>query len=256
MTGPRRPDANDLHALADGQLDPARAAEMTAALAELPEARCVADYQRINTGLHALYDHVLEEPAPERLLNPPRASSWRARWAGAGYAAAALALLVVGATGGWYARDSMIKSRQEQIAMVRPAAIAHIVYAVEKRHPVEVGADEEEHLVRWLSNRLKHQLKVPKLDTIGFKLVGGRLLPGESGTAAQFMYENAQGRRMTLYVRADINGLRETAFRYGDEGGVGVFYWIDGPMGYAITGQFGREELLGIARKVYEQLEG
>lgn len=257
MTDAKQPDRDQLHALADGLLDPARAEETRAAIADRPEARTVADYQRINQALHAIYDSVLDQPVPDRLKRGP--APWRLarRWLrAASMAAAVLALLIVGAAGGWYARDSMVKGRQEQMAMVRPAALAHRVYVAEVRHPVEVGADEEEHLVRWLSNRLKHKLKAPKLDAAGFRLMGGRLLPGETGTACQFMYENAQGRRLTLFIRSDVKGARETAFQFGqDDGGVSVFYWIDGAMGYAITGQMSRDELLAIAKKVYEQLE-
>jgi anti-sigma factor RsiW len=249
--------ADALHALADGQLDPARARELEAQLAERPEARCVADYQRINAGLHALFDPVLAEPVPERMKQRARSPWRRYGWKRQALrAAAGLALLLAGAAGGWYAREATLTARQEQSAMVHPAAVAHRVYVAEVRHPVEVGADQEDHLVRWLSNRLHATLKAPKLEPAGFKLMGGRLLPSEKGAACQFMYEDAQGRRLTLYIRADLTGNRETAFRFGqDEGGVGVFYWIDGPMGYAITAQMSREELLTIARKVYEQLE-
>jgi len=149
-----------------------------------------------------------------------------------------------------------VTSEEEQAAMVRPAALAHRIYVAEVRHPVEVRA-EEEHLVRWLSNRLKMPLKTPKLDALGFRLMGGRLLPTDRGNAAQFMYEDRQGRRVTLYIRSDLTGNRETAFRYvQDESGLGMFYWIDGPKGYAITAQMPREELMTIAQKVYEDLEG
>lgn len=255
MTGEWRIDPDALHALADGQLDPARAAELQAQLAERPEARCVADYQRINAGLHALYDPSLSEPIPERLLRRP--SFWRGRsMRVAMNAAAALALFIAGAAGGWYAREATTRARVEQAGIVHPAAMAHRVYVAEVRHPVEVAADQA-HLVPWLSNRLKKKIKAPQLDSAGFRLMGGRLLPGETGHAAQFMYENAQGRRLTIYIRNDIKGMRETAFQFGqDEGGVNVFYWIDGPMGYAITGQMSRDELLPLAKKVYEQLEG
>lgn len=248
---------DELHALADGQLDPARAAEVEAALAGRPQVACVAAYQRINTGLHALFDPVLSEPVPERLRRRGAGAARRAPWLGAAMqAAAALVLLLAGAAGGWYARDAMQSSRQEQMAMVRPAARAHRIYVAEVRHPVEVRADEE-HLVRWLSNRLRMPLKTPDLQAAGFKLMGGRLLPTDRGVACQLMYEDAQGRRLTLYIRNDLTGNRETAFQFGqEEGGVGVFYWIDGSRGYAISSQMPRDDLLGIARKVYEQLEG
>ncbi len=258
MSDERRPvPPDDLHALADGRLDSARAAEVQAALAGRPEVECVAAYQRINTGLHALFDPVLSEPVPERLSRRARGGVRGTPWHRAAMqAAAALALLLAGAAGGWYARDAMQASRQEQTAMVRPAARAHRIYVAEVRHPVEVRADEE-HLVRWLSNRLRMPLKTPDLQSAGFKLMGGRLLPTDRGVACQFMYEDAQGRRLTLYIRNDLTGNRETAFQFGqDDGGVGVFYWIDGSRGYAISSQMPRDDLLGIARKVYEELEG
>ena len=257
MTGGGRSEPGRLHALADGRLDPEAARAAEAALADGPEAAAVADYRRINDGLHALYDPVLDQPMPERLKRGPDSFIARRRWLGsASLAAAALALLVVGAAGGWYARGQMVTARQEQQAMVKPAATAHRVYVAEVRHPVEVTADQE-HLVRWLSNRLKKPLKAPKLEEAGYRLMGGRLLPSDAGYACQFMYENQQGKRLTLYIRNDVKGSRETAFQFGqDDAGVSVFYWIDGPIGYAISGQMPREELMPIARMVYDQLEG
>ena len=73
---------------------------------------------------------------------------------------------------------------------VRQAAGVHAVYQPEQRHPVEVGAARQDHLVQWLSKRLGRPLKVPVLSTQGFELVGGRLLPGDASARAQFMYQN------------------------------------------------------------------
>jgi anti-sigma factor RsiW len=104
------------------------------------------------------------------------------------------------------------------------------------------------------SARLGMPLRVPQLSADGFALVGGRLLPGESGPVAQFMYEDGSGKRLTLYVRADAAENRETAFRFALEGKVGVFYWLDGKLGYAISGELPREKLLNIAESAYKQL--
>ena len=140
--------------------------------------------------------------------------------------------------------------------MARRAALAHATYSPEVRHPVEVGADQEQHLVAWLSKRLGTKLHAPKLDEAGMSLVGGRLLPGDSGPVAQFMYQTASGRRATLYVRAEARGHSETAFRYARENNVSVFYWIDRERGYALaSADLGRDELLRIATLVYKQLE-
>jgi anti-sigma factor RsiW len=124
------------------------------------------------------------------------------------------------------------------------------------RHPVEVGADQEQHLVAWLSKRLGVKVQIPNLDGAGMSLVGGRLLPGETGPVALFMYQTQAGRRLTLYVRAEASRNRETAFRYARENNVGVFYWIDRDSGYALaSADLDKDELLRIATLVYKQLE-
>jgi anti-sigma factor RsiW len=140
--------------------------------------------------------------------------------------------------------------------IARRAAVAHATYSPEVRHPVEVGADDEQHLVNWLSKRLGVKVRAPKLEEAGMSLVGGRLLPGESGPVALFMYQSQNGRRLTLYVRTEVSRNRETAFRYARENNVGVFYWIDREVGYALaSADLSKDELLRLANLVYKQLE-
>jgi anti-sigma factor RsiW len=139
--------------------------------------------------------------------------------------------------------------------MARRAAVAHATYSPEVRHPVEVGADQEAHLVAWLSKRLGAPLRAPKLEAVGYSLVGGRLLPGDTGPVAHFMYQCNRGTRVTLYVRTEAAGNRETAFRYAREGSVGVFYWVDREMGYALSSNdISKDDLLKVANAVYQQL--
>jgi anti-sigma factor RsiW len=59
---------------------------------------------------------------------------------------------------------------------------------------------------------------------------------------------------LTLYVRVNADDSRETAFRFAQEHGVGVFYWLDGKLGYALSGELERNELLRVATAVYRQL--
>ena len=105
--------------------------------------------------------------------------------------------------------------------------------------------------MQWLSKRLGRQLVTPDLSGAGFRLMGGRLLPAEDGPAAQFMYENGSGERLTLYLRSGIRD--ETAFRYHEEGGIGAFYWSDEGFGYAIAARADRAPLLRIAEIVHQQ---
>jgi len=138
---------------------------------------------------------------------------------------------------------------------VRRAVVAHATYAPEVRHPVEVGADQEAHLVAWLSKRLGAPVRAPKLESVGYNLVGGRLLPGDGSPTAQFMYQCQYGTRVTLYLRTDAASNRETAFRYAREGNVRVFYWVDRKLGYALSSSdISKEDLNKVANAVYQQL--
>lgn len=243
---------DDLHAFADGQLDPARRTQVEAWLAAHPEHKASVDAWRAQADLlHGAYDSVLDEPVPARLSALAPVS---ARWFD-GRLAATVAWLALGLLVG-YGLGAYRSSNVPTAALAslpRQAALAHVVYVPEVKHPVEVGADQEAHLLAWLSKRLGHPLHAPKLSEAGYQLVGGRLLPGDAGSVAQFMYENAAHTRLTLYVRPKAAGNDETGFKYARENGVDVFYWIDGPFGYALAGNTGREDMLKLATLVYQQ---
>ena len=133
--------------------------------------------------------------------------------------------------------------------------MAHLVYTPAVRRPVEINAEHEDQLVNWLSKRLGTPVRAPKLASLGFELVGGRLLPGNSGPVAQFMYQDASGQRLTLYVSTENATNRDTAFRFSSEGPVNVFYWIDGKYGYALSASINKGALARVASVVYEQLD-
>jgi len=240
----------ELHAYVDGILPTERAAAIEAYLAEHTEdAARVASYCEQSAALHRAFDPILDEPLPPR-LNIPR-PVWRRT---ALRYAAVLAWIALGGVAGWHLHGYRAATNYESTTWARRAAVAHAVYSPEVRHPVEVGAAEEAHLVRWLSKRLGASVKAPHLGDLGFSLVGGRLLPGDRGPIAQFMYQDGKGQRLTLYVRRDASKRRETAFRFSQERGIGVFYWIDGGLGYALSGEIEKPELLRVATAVYRQL--
>jgi anti-sigma factor RsiW len=246
----------DLQAYADGKLPEERREAVTAWLAAHPEdAERIEGYRRLADELRTTYDAVLDEPVPERLSRALRPARVRrvaliALWVGVGAA--------LGGIGGWHLHSMQsppAAASDPADLMARRAAVAHATYSPEVRHPVEVGADQEAHLVKWLSKRLGTQLRAPQLESVGYSLVGGRLLPGESGPAAHFMYQCNRGTRVTLYVRGDMGSSRSIAFRFAREGNVGVFYWVDSRMGYALSsGDISKEDLLNVANAAYQQL--
>ena len=245
----------DLHAYADNQLDAARMPQVETWLAGHPDHREQLDAWRSqSTRLHRSYDAVLDQPVPARLLPPANASRWfETRHL------AAVAWLTLGTVIGFVLRGAPVPNPAPGMAassLPHRAAIAHVVFTPEVRHPVEVGADQEAHLVGWLSKRLGAKLKPPRLDEAGYQLVGGRLLPGAQGEVAQFMYEDASKHRLTLYVQPEVSGTSPAAdasFRYANEKGIDVFYWTEDRFGYALSGNTGREDMLRLATLVYRQ---
>ena len=160
---------------------------------------------------------------------------------------------VLGAALAWQAAGSRASSQlaQGQLPWVQRAVVAHSVYVPEQRHPVEVRA-QEEHLARWLTRRLDVPVKLFDLSANGFRLVGGRLLPDVKGPSAQLMYEDASGQRVTVYLRKPESST-QAEFRYVQQGDLGLFYWVDGTIGYALTGKLPRERLLALAQSIYAQ---
>ena len=236
----------DLHAYVDRELDARRMEEVRRLLATMPEvARAAAAYEDQKSAVRAAFDPVLQEQLPARFAYRSGPKSW-----GRPIYAAVLGLVAGIALGWWIRGDTAMAQRPD---IPRQAAIAHAVFAPEVRHPVEVTSKEEAHLVRWLSKRLGADVRAPQLQTLGYELLGGRLLADVGRPNAQFMYQDANGRRLTLYVSTDARN-RDTAFRYAREGDLHVFYWIDRTLGYALAGDAGKDEMLRIARAVYEQL--
>ena len=205
-------------------------------------------YADLTAAIKRRFDPILTEPIPARMyLKSPR-------WID--YARAA-AVLAVGIAIG-LAVPMLKPAPQMSVAAVQlpiRAARAHMVYSPEVRHPVEVDAKDLDHLVKWLSKRLDIPLRVPVLVQEGFELLGGRLLPGLDGPVAQFMYQDATGKRLTLYVTPTRKGERLTSFRFAKEGNVSVFYWIDDECNYALSGEVDKTTLAKVASLVYKQLE-
>ncbi len=222
----------------------------------------------LDAALRDLHRDVLTQSLPEpmvqaakRLQSVQRSQMRTRQWS----AVAASMLLAFGvgwlSSAQWLMRAPSAGTGVELAArdFVRQAGLAYVVYQPEKRHPVEVLAAEQDHLVQWLSKRLGRPLQIPRLDALGFTLVGGRLLPGDLGARAQFMFQNGEAQRVTLYLGAIDKGrageaAQATQFRLETTGPVPSFYWVDQGFGYALSGQVDRQTLMALADAVYQQL--
>ena len=248
---------DELMAFVDARLSPDRAEAVGSYLAAHPEIReRLSQYTEQRQALHTAFGEHVAVPIPSRLrLARLLAERQRRRRRQFAEIAAAILLVALGGVGGWSARDLIAPHASSPSALaagtiMADALAAHRTFAVEVRHPVEVDAAQEAHLVQWLSKRLGRPLVVPDLSATGYRLMGGRLLPAGSGPAAQLMYENGTGDRLTVYVRPGVAG-EENLYRHDKN--VGAFYRADEGLGCVIVGDTDREALSRAAERVYEQ---
>ncbi len=247
---------DDLHALVDGRLDAPGRAEVELRLAQNPAAAAeVAAWRAQNEAIRELYATPAPHPDERRLVAEMARLHGGGRRASRIAAVALVALGIgIGAGVGVGGTLALAPSAGDSTRLLPQAARAnYLIYTREARHAVEVGADEKAHLVTWLGKRLGSEIAAPDLSGEGFELMGGRLVPYRDKPGALLMYENAAGQRLTLlFGRSDVN--RETGFRFDTGEAVQTFYWIDGAVGYAISGEIGRAQLERISELVYRQL--
>jgi anti-sigma factor RsiW len=259
VTGERPIEEDDLQALVDGRLPPARREAVKTYLADHPAtAEQVEREIAQREALRARLAFKAQEPIPSRLrvanLVAARRRSSPVRPAAFAAALAWLAIGgILGAWGGiWW--SSRLQMQAGAVSVADNAIAAHRIYVSERVHPVEVPADQEAHLVQWLSRRVGKPLTAPNLNPLGYRLIGGRLLPDSGEAAAQFMYENAGGNRLTLYARSGGNEA-QTSFRFEEQGGVSAFSWIDKGLSYVVSAKADRAQLLAIAEEIHKQFE-
>lgn len=261
MTAADRPISEDeLHGYVDGRLETARRQEVERYLDAQPElSRRVAAYRAQRDDLRAALASRAAEPIPlelnlSRLLEArlrPRHGWWKV-------AASMLLCLGLGGAAGWYfglppktERTAVAVSLLQQQAMA-----THTIYATDKRHPIEVAATERDHLIQWLSNRLHRNVAPPDLTASGYRLLGGRLLATEhGGAAALFVYDDAQGNRLSVVMRPMAPEMRAPHADIA-QGAVNGCSWIDKGMGYAVVAAASDEALDRIAERISRQVGG
>jgi anti-sigma factor RsiW len=261
-------EEDEIHAYVDGTLSDERRRVIEDALERNPDlAARVSDYFSLNSLFHERYDRVLSEPVPKRLQTPmPRRWLQAANWPQFAGLAAALVIGVGIGVGTNVGRDTLGQmsegggnthtvSYETADPLARQAAIAHVVYMPQVYRPASMmSSDQDQAFVQILADKLGTNVRPPNLSKSGLQIMGGRILHGDDGPVAQFMYRDAKDERITLCISHRKTSSNTTAFKLYQDGSVKVFYWIDGDFGYAISSGMDRAALLQLSHDVYAQL--
>lgn len=248
---------DDLQAYVDGRLDASHCALVEEHLEQNPEvAARIATYIEQCYNLRAAFGSMGMKPVLKTsgdLGQSTHQAARRAAWMVP--AAAVLLALVVGGGGGWLTRGQMAPPPLKGIPALTQEAVAnHLVYTEDLARPVELTADRQGDLVRWLSKRLKMPVKVPDLTSAGYAFLGGRLVATDHGPAALLMYQDQQGNRLTVFTRPMSADRKSTKTVPVSANGVHGFAWVGDGLGYSVLMTGMTNDLRNVADAVQRQV--
>ncbi len=275
-----RETLNDyLVAYVDGELSAAEMGRVEELLTDDPKAQQLRDILRSQKeSLKGLQSNIVEQPVPDVLIAAIRGGAAKAgegdALAGGGSPATALsssntgsvksptrlwlvaasvAFLVVGAAGGFVAGGQYAIPPAAQQDWLTQVANYHGIYAREKRHLVEVSADETPHIEAWLGKRLGRSLVVPDLSGAGAEFKGARLLGINGRPVAQLIYQTPTGDPFALCVMASGKAdLEPVSVRRDD---LNMVEWRQDGYAYVVVGWEGEAALRGFAEPARETLD-
>ena len=227
------PNEHDLHAYVDHQLSEDDRRALDTWLATHPEvAAQVQAWQQDAHALRAALGGALQQPANPQL--DPALIRQRVRHNTRRHLATAALLLVavsLGGWGGWQAREAT----QPPLQPMADAMQAFRLFAQDGILPADYRAQDSGTMQAWLDRYFQQAQRLPDLSQSGFTPVSGRLLTTDQGAAAMVLYQNAQGRRISFYIRppGPDNGFLPRGSRTAD--GLQAQYWSGGGYNYAVV---------------------
>jgi len=266
-TRPDEPDdiTHRLNAYLDGELGPDAAAAVEAQLCEDPEAAArFDDFARHKAllaeaaaelepaaaaGAGTAKTAALEAELVHKLSTAPAASGRPRPRALAPWPvnlAAAAALMATG----WFGHATMGGPDARVPDYVSEAIGAHRVFGEDFIRPAEFDARSTEDVFAWLSTKLGHAVRIPRLEGMGMELVGTRIHGTKEGPIVQVIYENQAGERLSLTMARHPEAAPAIVFERADVADTRVGYWSQGPLDYAVVTDEPQAEIRAIASEL------
>jgi anti-sigma factor RsiW len=125
----------------------------------------------------------------------------------------------------------------------------HRIYAsTARRHLVEVGADEEQHIREWLTKMLGRQILIPDLSRFGVTFAGARLLGINEKPVAQLVYLDADDQPLALCIIPSTGAAKGPTLSANRD--LNLVDWRDGKFGYAVVGWSNPELLASLTQAI------
>jgi anti-sigma factor RsiW len=241
------PDELDLHAFLDGQLDPRQEAALLTRLendADLrTRMRSIAE-QDLLLKIAGAEGSLARHNMPEDKASLLRRLHQRQRGQTFIRVAAAVALFILG----WGARDASEHWQQPRLpGYAREALASHESFAENLNPPVEASGNRPDEMRKLLAAQLGTPMEPPQLQSVGLKLVGARRTGTDDGPGSQLIYEDHDGRRLTLLVAPSEDEPDDVTLAMTETQGYIIGFWRGQQFGYALIGREPETKLLQVA---------
>ena len=125
----------------------------------------------------------------------------------------------------------------------------HRIYAsTARRHLVEVGADEQDHIEAWLETVLRRPIPVPDLSDFGVTFQGARLLGINEKPVAELVYLDADDQPLAFCIIPSAMEAKQPTLSTDRD--LNLVDWRDGQYAYAIVGWAPHDLLAALAEAV------
>ena len=232
-------DDDGLHALIDSEVEPDLRAELEALLRGDPaNQERMEEYQRNKAALKAAANaQMAGAPSAslktEGLTRTLRAALYRSAILRAlPRIAAAFVLIAIGAGG--HALYAMRQAALEPTYAFQTSDTRLVLDAenlqTSRRLAVTSAGEISREAERWLGRAVSP----PRLSRQGLALVDARLMQSDDRKLVGLIYEDPEGRRLTLSISADLDGERDALKTVDIESGR-ADYWSDGRGSYVLV---------------------
>jgi anti-sigma factor RsiW len=246
-----------LMAFADGELDQAAAAEVSACIAHDPDAQDkVRQFRQSANLVRAVFDQAHLRPGVPGHREIPQAQpkAKLSSWPRQSLMAASLAMFLLGIGTG----AGLILARPGPIfsdRLLDEVADYHLLYARESEHQVEVPATRLAHIEAWLGDRLHRKLVVPDLSAQRLTFVGARLLSVDGVPVAQLLYQAPGHEHQPMAFCIAPDGSPDAALRGEEHDGLREVTWSRSGYTYVLAGWETQDFLTSIASELAPELQ-
>ncbi len=119
--------------------------------------------------------------------------------------------------------------------LIEAGLAAYRAFAPVPGAPVEFRTSDPETLTKWFAPQFARGIVVPRFSSDALRLLGGRIAPGTTASAAFLVYEDRRGERVGLLIEP-LDAPAPSKPTLGESDGVSFAAWTDSGRGLVAAG--------------------